>query len=69
MFGDNGLRLMCWPHANRKIEEKLKPVSAVNKELSEKVLEDIQTFQWTTTNTSFEKDFNALEVYQRKRVN
>ena len=52
---------MCWPHANRKIKDHLKPITSINKTLSQQVLEDVETFQWVVTPSSFEKDLKSLE--------
>jgi len=52
---------MCWPHANRKIKDHLKPITSINKTLSQQVLEDVETFQWIVTPSSFEKDLKSLE--------
>ena len=45
VFGDEGIRLMCWPHANRRIKDNLKPVTSVKKALRQQNLEDIEAVQ------------------------
>ena len=56
------VRLMCWPHVHRNVVPQIKPVSALNKPLADKLILDIENLQWSSLNEqSFRKCFNLLE--------
>ena len=63
VFGGAGTRLMCWPHVNRQLRPRLMTLkkSSGNNDLAKEVLEDIETFQWIVSVSSFEVDFKSLE--------
>ena len=60
---------MCWPHTSKKIDDKLVILQreSKNPELASKIKTDIDFFQWATTETEYENNFEALkEKYTRK---
>ena len=63
MFGDEGKRLMCWPHVHKNVVPQIKSLkkSSGSDKLGKEVLDDIETFQWVVTQKSFEVDYNALK--------
>ena len=68
-FGEETKRLMCWPHTSKKIDDKLVILQreSKNPELARKIKTDINFFQWATTETEYENNFEALkEKYTRK---
>lgn len=66
VFTSSTSRLMCWSHVHRNITPRLKPISTLNKSVSEKILNDIMDIQWSALN---EKTFRKLfELMEKKYV-
>ena len=61
VFGDEGVRLMCWPHVYRNVTPRLSQLRKMNKVLADSVLEDIEFLQWSAVNESFGELFDLLE--------
>ena len=55
-------RLMCWAHVHSNILPRLKTVTTHNKKLSDSILQDITSIQWSSLNEdTFRKLFDLLE--------
>ena len=50
VFGDEGIRLMCWPHTFRNVNDHLAAIRREDSKLGEEVLSDIEDIQWTVHN-------------------
>ena len=61
VFGEEGVRLMCWPHVYRNVTPRLSQLRKINKVLADSVLEDIEFLQWSAVNESFGELFDLLE--------
>ena len=46
MFGEDGVRLMCWSHVFRNIRPKLAAIRKANAALGASMLADIESIQW-----------------------
>ena len=70
-FGEETKRLMCWPHTSKKIDDKLVILQreSKNPELASKIKTDIDFFQWATTETEYENNFEALKEKYTKEEN
>ena len=62
---------MCWPHTSKKIDDKLVILQreSKNPELARKIKTDIDFFQWATTETEYENNFEALKEKYTKEEN
>ena len=57
-------RLMCWAHVYRAVDrpEYLAAVRAEHKEVANKIMDDLNTFQWTANDEmTFRRVFKLLE--------
>ena len=61
VFGDDGVRLMCWPHVYRNLVPRLSQIRKLNKVLADNVLDDIEFLQWSAVTESFDELFDLLE--------
>ena len=46
VFGEEGIRLMCWAHVFRNVRPKLAAIRKANLALGESILADIESIQW-----------------------
>ena len=46
MFGEDGVRLMCWAHVFRNIRPKLAAIRKANPALGASMLADVESIQW-----------------------
>ena len=46
VFGEDGVRLMCWSHVFRNIRPKLAAIRKANVALGASMLADIESIQW-----------------------
>ena len=46
VFGEDGVRLMCWAHVFRNIRPKLAAIRKANAALGASMLADIESIQW-----------------------
>ena len=62
VFGDEGARLMCWPHTYRKIIQRLTNLKKVNGKIQQELLHDIESLQWSChSEHTFDVVFTLLE--------
>ena len=47
VFGQDGSRLMCWPHTYRNLVTKMAALRNHNQILQQQLLQDIQNLQWS----------------------
>ena len=50
VFGDDGVRLMCWPHTYRNIVKNLAAVRKAEKVVADRIVADIEELQWSAHN-------------------
>ena len=62
VYGDDGVRLMCWPHVYRNLVERMEGLKGVDKVLHKSLLDDIENMQWScTSDKTFATVFYLLE--------
>ena len=62
VFGEQGVRLMCWPHTYRNIVTRISALRNANKKLQQELLTDIQNLQWSVhSERTFVIVFDLLE--------
>ena len=62
VFGQNGKRLMCWPHTYRNLVSKMAALRNHNQKLQQQLLQDIQDLQWSChSEKTFIVVFDLLE--------
>ena len=62
VFGEEGARLMCWPHTYRKIIPRLANLKKVNGKIQQELLHDIKFLQWSChSKHTFDVVFTLLE--------
>ena len=62
VFGEEGARLMCWPHTYRKIIPRLANLKKVNGKIQQELLHDIEFLQWSChSKHTFDVVFTLLE--------
>ena len=62
VFGDVGVRLMCWPHVYRNLVKRMAALRNCNKLLQKNLMNDIEDLQWAcTSEDTFVVVFNLLE--------
>ena len=47
VFGNEGKRLMCWPHTYRNLVPQMSAIRNLNKKLQLQLMSDIQSLQWS----------------------
>ena len=64
VFGNDGVRLMCWPHTYRNLVKRMAAIRNCNKKLQHQLMKDIQDLQWSCHS---EKTFVVVfELLERK---
>ena len=66
VFGEEGVRLMCWPHVYRNVTPRVSQLCKINKVLADSVLEDTEFFQWSLT--SLRKNTLKMEIFLSKKL-
>ena len=62
VFGQDGARLMCWPHTYRNLVTKMAALRNHNQILQQQLLQDIQNLQWSChSERTFIVVFDLLE--------
>ena len=62
VFGDEGTRLMCWPHTYRNLLKRMAALRNSNPKLQQQLMNDIQNLQWSChSEKSFLVVFDLLE--------
>jgi hypothetical protein len=62
VFGQDGTRLMCWPHTYRNLVNKMAALRNQNQKLQQQLLQDIQNLQWSChSEKTFIVVFDLLE--------
>ena len=47
VFGNVGVRLMCWPHTYCNLVPRMSALKNANKKLQEQLMSDIENLQWS----------------------
>ena len=62
VFGNVGVRLMCWPHTYRNLVPRMSALRNANKKLQEQLMSDIENLQWSVhSEDTFRVVFDLLE--------
>ena len=62
VFGNVGVRLMCWPHTYRNLLREMSSLGKSNKKLKDQLMSDIQDLQWSVhSEETFRVVFDLLE--------
>ena len=63
VFGNVGVRLMCWPHTYRNLVPRMSAQKNVNKKMQEQLMSDIENLQWSVhSEETFRIVFDLLEA-------
>ena len=63
VFGNEGVRLMCWPHTYRNLMTRMSALRNANRKLQEQLMSDIQCMQWSVHSVeTFIVVFDLLEA-------
>ena len=63
VFGDEGVRLMCWPHTYRNLVKKMATLRKDDSKQQKELMEDIQILQWSShSEETFNCAFDLLET-------
>ena len=70
VFGEEGVRLMCWAHVFRNIRPKLAAIRKANPALGASMLADVESIQWMAQS---EAEFNLVcqqykEHYEQQQL-
>ena len=70
VYGEDGWRLMCWPHTYRRIEENLRSIKAQDKKTAADILSDIKLLQWSVqTDLQHEVFQEMYDLLEQKWIN
>ena len=62
VFGDDGIRLMCWPHTYRNLVPRMSAIKQENKKIQQELQRDIESLQWSChSEDTFVIVFDLLE--------
>ena len=62
VFGNVGVRLMCWPHTYHNLLREMSALGKSNKKLKDQLMSDIQDLQWSVhSEETFRVVFDLLE--------